>query len=634
MSLLDASLDEAVAGRRFNEPSQTGIGTWSGGRFLPFGVPLEEERLVSLLRPGADLRTVLTSDVYGCGQADSLLGRSLEGVQRDSYCLIGAVGHDFYFGHRQGRGGFQRFTDPRLRSSDQYLSYLQMATERSLERLGVDRFDVLLLHNPDQRGYTSAAVWEGLDALRQAGLTSQIGIAPGPDNGFILDMIECFERFGELIDWAMLILNPFEPWPATLALPAAEAHGVKVITRVLDHGGVFWGDVKPGHRFPVSDHRSFRPSGWVEAANAKLEVIRPIAERHGLTPLQLAAAWNLAHPAVECVIPTLTQELGGEARPIEDKRSELAGVPVVSPLSQEEVDQIREIGDNTGTVPLKGASRQYLGEPGADQWPMPARLEAVAGRWGIRPDRDLYFPADLRDIRERGARAHSGEVQALDRRLFMQLQAFTGSGTVGELLQEARATQVEAVFYESVNDPCGVAMLVLDEDPDRLVTNLRLLSDRAVATGLERVPELSMIGRTYGSGHEPQLEDWLLSAPRRKLADPRLQWAIWYPLRRTGSFYQLTAREQGRILAEHGRIGQVFGQAGYAEDIRLECFALDQADNEFVIGLLGSRLDALSRLVKAMRSTEQTSRYIDRLGPFFVGRHAGHTVGHWSANSQ
>ena len=52
--------------------------------------------------------------------------------------------------------------------------------------------------------------------------------------------------------------------------------------------------------------------------------MRPIAERHGLTPLQLACAWNLAHEAVECVAPTLIQEPGRSAKPIERKRAELA----------------------------------------------------------------------------------------------------------------------------------------------------------------------------------------------------------------------------------------------------------------------------------------------------------------------
>ena len=59
----------------------------------------------------------------------------------------------------------------------------------------------------------------------------------------------------------MVILNPLEPWPGELVLPAAAAHGVKVITRVVDYGGLFHDDVLPGHAFPRSDHRGFRPAG-------------------------------------------------------------------------------------------------------------------------------------------------------------------------------------------------------------------------------------------------------------------------------------------------------------------------------------------------------------------------------------
>ena len=55
-----------------------------------------------------------------------------------------------------------------------------MATERSLERLGVDAFDLLLLHNPDRTGYTSEAVWDGLEAVRAAGLTAPSAWRRGP----------------------------------------------------------------------------------------------------------------------------------------------------------------------------------------------------------------------------------------------------------------------------------------------------------------------------------------------------------------------------------------------------------------------------------------------------------------------
>jgi aryl-alcohol dehydrogenase-like predicted oxidoreductase len=371
------------------DPGQKAIGTWSGGRYLRFGEPIDEARLQGLLRPGRGIDTVLTADAYGQGEADTLLGWALGGIDREAYRLVGAVGHDFYEGERDGPRGFPRFTDSRLRGPDQYGSYLRMATERSLERLGQDRFDLLLLHNPDRTGYESEAVWEGMSALRDAGLADAIGVAPGPANGFTLDLVRCLERFGEVIDWAMIILNPFEPWPGELCLDGAARNDVRVITRVVDYGGLFWDDVTPDTELPKGDHRSFRPEGWIAEGRAKLDRLRPTAERAGLTPMQLACQWNLAHPAVACVVPTLIQEMGEEARPIEEKRAELAALPGERRLDEADVEEIRAVGDNTGSMALKGATPDHSGEERPDRWPVSAELAKVAERWEIDPERDL-----------------------------------------------------------------------------------------------------------------------------------------------------------------------------------------------------------------------------------------------------
>jgi aryl-alcohol dehydrogenase-like predicted oxidoreductase len=370
-------------------PGHTALGSWSGGRFMHFGEPLDDDRLVPLLRPGDGIDTVLTADVYGTGEADRIVGQALDGLPRESYFLVGAVGHDFYTGEREGAKGFPRFTDRSLRGPDDYADYLRMATERSLERCEVDAFDLLLLHNPDHSGYSSPVVWEGLERLRSDGLTRLLGVAPGPANGFTLDLIGCFERFGHSIDWAMIILNPMEPWPGELVLPAARAHDVSVIARVVDYGGMFWDDVLPGHEFRERDHRNFRPAGWVEEGRERLERMRPLADAHGLTPMKLACQWDLSRHAVECVVPTLIQEAGPDARPVEDKRAELAAVPRELLLSSDEVMEIRAIGDNTGCMALKGASPEHEGEWRADRWALTPELAQVASRWEIEPERDL-----------------------------------------------------------------------------------------------------------------------------------------------------------------------------------------------------------------------------------------------------
>ncbi len=374
--------------------TKTAFGMWSGGRFMHYGEALPDDRFIELVRfaYAQGIRSFVTADVYGTGEADTLIGRALEGFARESYCLVGAVGHDFYEGEREGSKGFPRFTSERLRKPADYAAYLRRATEKSLERCRVSRFDLLLLHNPDATGYTTDAVWKGMAKLKDAGLADRLGIAPGPANGFTLDLILALERFQGLIDWAMIILNPLEPWPGSLALPAAEKTGTKVLTRVVDYGGLFHDDVRPGHDFAARDHRTFRPSGWVEAGSEKIGQLRPIAEAHGLTMLQLACAWNLQHRPVECVVPTLIQEPGAGAKRIEAKVEELAALPEVT-LTDDQLAQIAEIGDNKNCMNLKGANPEHVGETLADRWPLDRDLEAAAARWQIDPSRDLLGPA-------------------------------------------------------------------------------------------------------------------------------------------------------------------------------------------------------------------------------------------------
>ena len=367
------------------ELTTTAYGTWSGGRFMHFGETLSEERFIGCVETAYEsgIRTFITSDVYGNGKADELLGKALKGIDRSSYCLVGMIGHDFYEGQRQGSRGYPRFTDPELRGPDGYSAFVRTATGRSLERCGTDRFDLLMLHNPDEIGYTSETLWQAMDQARQEGMTDRLGIAPGPANGFTLDLIGCFERFGELIDWAMLILNPLEPWPVGLSLPACEKHKVKVLTRVVDYGGVFHGDLTAaGHVFKPGDHRTYRPEGWVQHGMAKAEKMRPIADRYGLTLLQFASIWNLSQSPVRSVVPTFIQEAGDDARPIEDKIREFALLPEVR-LTPEEVDAVRLIGDNTGCMSLKGASKRHAASERPDEWPMRGDLLEIADRYGL-----------------------------------------------------------------------------------------------------------------------------------------------------------------------------------------------------------------------------------------------------------
>jgi chlorite dismutase len=218
------------------------------------------------------------------------------------------------------------------------------------------------------------------------------------------------------------------------------------------------------------------------------------------------------------------------------------------------------------------------------------------------------------DVLERGANQ-----QTAARRLFMQLHVFTAVADPKPLVSALEASGIAGVVYADVNDPRGVGVLSFAEDPAFFAGELRAVLARDAFAGLTRRPDLTMLGRTYASGFEPDLDDWLLHRPRRTVLNPAWPWAIWYPLRRTGAFARLAPEEQAAILREHGTLGRGYGDADLAHDVRLACHGLDTHDNDFVIGLVGRELHPLSHLIHAMRRTAQTSSYIQTLGPFFIG---------------
>jgi chlorite dismutase len=223
------------------------------------------------------------------------------------------------------------------------------------------------------------------------------------------------------------------------------------------------------------------------------------------------------------------------------------------------------------------------------------------------------------DLSEKGGNK-DGQPQHSNERLFMQFVAFGGCTDPAPLANDLERARISGVLYEDANDPRGVGLLTFNETPDYFLDRVRPVLNGPGFSGLALKPEYTMLGRTYSIGYEPDLPEVLLHRPKRTVLNPAWKWAVWYPLRRAGKFAQLPADEQRVILAEHGTIGMSFGVGDYAHDIRLACHGLDRDDNDFVIGLIGKELYPLSALVQTMRKTQQTSLYLERLGPFFVGR--------------
>ena len=233
-------------------------------------------------------------------------------------------------------------------------------------------------------------------------------------------------------------------------------------------------------------------------------------------------------------------------------------------------------------------------------------------------DLQVEEPTNKVDLSEKGKL--NGETISMDKRLFIQLLVFTGVHDTAPLIEALEAADVDGVLYADLNDPYGVGLLTYSIDPNYFVEDIRSLLNTEPFTNLTPRPDMTMLGRTYTIGYESDLQRTLIDRPIERMTKPEWPWAVWYPLRRSGQFEQLPAAEQRVILMEHGGIGRAYGEADYAHDVRLACHGLGTEDNDFIAGLVGKDLYPLSQIVQRMRKTKQTSQYLEKLGPFFIGK--------------
>ena len=193
-------------------------------------------------------------------------------------------------------------------------------------------------------------------------------------------------------------------------------------------------------------------------------------------------------------------------------------------------------------------------------------------------------------------------------------------GDVESVARMLDSAGVQGALYLNINNPQGIGIVAAHEDPSFFASTFREVLHSVDMAGWEWDEEFTMFGRTYTIGYETDLDHVLVDRPVSRIVNPEWPWAVWYPLKRSGSFSQLPEKEQKGILAEHGMIGNAFGQADYAHDIRLSCHGMDKYDNDFIVGLVGKELYPLTAVVQTMRKTRQTAEFLENLGPFFIGK--------------
>ncbi|MFT4884615.1 MAG: aryl-alcohol dehydrogenase-like predicted oxidoreductase, partial [Natronomonas sp.] len=266
-----------------------------------------------------------TGDVYGHGNSEELVGKALEPV-RDEVSVATKIGYDFYNNPQAGHGELPK---------EMNREYLEEAFEKSLDRLGMEKVEMLQLHNANV-DEIDADVLEFLDEVREEGRADAIGIALGPSIGWLAEGDLGIE---EEFDSVQLVWNLFEQEVGNHFLDTIERTGssTSLIPRVPHSSGLLNEQVTPETELDEGDHRAYRPDEWYETGWEKLETIR-FLERDGERSMaQASLQWLLYHDAVATVTPTF--------RTREDI-DEWAAASEVPPLSDEEYERVQDLYAN------------------------------------------------------------------------------------------------------------------------------------------------------------------------------------------------------------------------------------------------------------------------------------------------
>ncbi|MUV87740.1 aldo/keto reductase [Natronomonas sp. CBA1123] len=310
------------------EVSEIGFGAWVVG--TDWWGDRSEQQAVEMLQYAVEQGITYfdTGDVYGHGRSEELVGEALADY-RDEVTVATKLGYDFYNNPQAGHGELPKELNR---------EYLEEAFEKSLDRLGMDRVDVLQLHNANVEEM-DADVLEFLDEVREEGRADAIGLALGPSIGWLAEGDLAIEQE---FDSVQLVWNLLEQEVGNHFLETLERTGssTSLIPRVPHSSGLLNEQVTPETELDEGDHRGFRPDEWYETGWEKVETLRFLERDGERTMAQASLQWLLSQDHVASVTPTF--------RTREDI-DEWAAASEVPALTDEELQRVADLyEDNFG----------------------------------------------------------------------------------------------------------------------------------------------------------------------------------------------------------------------------------------------------------------------------------------------
>lgn len=297
--------------RNFTAPSgatidftELGFGTAPLGNLYR---ALSEEEAQSTLQAAWDAghRYIDTAPLYGLGLSETRINHFLRGKKRDSYVLSTKVGRLLEACPPDQRTGIGKFFDTPSRREVYDYSHdgIMRSVEASLERLGLDRIDILFVHDIDVFNHKSVAARDARVAeLMKTGYGALVKLR---DQGVIkafgagVNEWEVCEILAKQGDFDLFLLagryTLLEQESLNSFLPLCVERGIGIVIGGAYNSGILASGAKPGAFYnydPAPQHILDRVAG-----------IEKICNRHGIKLVEAALRFPLVHPAVVTVIP-------------------------------------------------------------------------------------------------------------------------------------------------------------------------------------------------------------------------------------------------------------------------------------------------------------------------------------------
>jgi myo-inositol catabolism protein IolS len=313
MALLKRTL-----GKSGIEVTEVGLGLWAAGG-SDWG-PTDDREVLSAIDTALDLGVTFfdTSDVYGNGHSEELLGKSMKG-RRDRFIVATKI-------------GWRGFDGDARRTAYDSVEKLIAGVESNLTRLGTDHVDVIQSHI-SFRDPTMEIFVEGFARLQRAGKVRAYGLSTSD-----FDYIRAFNHDGQCatlqIDYSILNRTP-----EAEILDYCQQNGIGVIVRGALAMGLLTGKFDEKAQFPAGDFRQKWLSDPEQNATyrddlKKVRELEPLA-RDGRTLAQAALQFTLAHAAVTTVIPG--------AKNSRQVRANLPGAPLTA-ADRALIDRVTPLG--------------------------------------------------------------------------------------------------------------------------------------------------------------------------------------------------------------------------------------------------------------------------------------------------